>query len=903
MNGLRKIILLFIRTSIIIVLILALAGVQLLWPIQQMETTFVVDLSHSMSEHEDKIIQQINRAIHQKDPKDNVAVITTGANASVEMPLNNSTNGLQTFQTNTNPSFTNLSAGLQLARGLFQEDRNGRVVLMTDGNENVGDAVRQASYLKQQGFVVDVLPYQPTSKQDVAIQSFKVPETTYLGEQAKLNLTLESSVNNTSRIRIQKDGQWVIDQQVPLKQGTNQLEFDTLITKDGLHTFRAEVISEVDQVSQNNRLSAISESKGIPRVLIVEGKDKEADNLTNSLRSSAIQTKTIPVELLPTQLSSFLHYDSIVLSNVSAHTISQSQMLLMNKAVKDFGVGLIMTGGEQSFGLGGYFKTPIEEALPVYMDIKGKKEIPSLGLSIVLDKSGSMEGDKIALAREAAARSIELLRERDTLGVIAFDSTPWQIIDTKPINNKEEAIKKVRSITASGGTDIFTPTSQAYSQLMPLELKRKHIILLTDGQSAATMNYPEMIVNGKEKGVTLSTVAIGSGADSILLNEMATLGDGRFYQVNDASSIPSILSRETAMITRTYIEDNPFYPTAVGNAEWKLNFEQGVPKMNAYIATSLKGRAQQVLTSEKEDPVLSRWQYGLGKTVAWTSDLTGKWAGDWPVSSTWSSVWNDIVSWTLPQYNNHAYEVEKTIKGDEIKLKVISSEETPLSLDAQLVSETGEEITFDIQAKAPRIYEGTFKTDDPGVYLLNITEKENGNPISSFKTGVVVPYSEEYSFSAMNNTAIQEIANAGGGRVVDNSDEVFSNKGLKQRYDEQHLFYLLLSLVLLLFLLDVAIRRFRMNFAFLRNIQAPLEGMRSKKEEATQVRTSQLDKLKKASSIKNKGATERKREIKNDKTHQNSSIPTENKQTENITSNVESKQDRFNRLLDAKKKK
>lgn len=909
MAGGRKITLVVLRTIIFLLVIFALAGVHILSPIQHMSTVFVADRSHSMQDKEQEIVEQVQEAIGEKAPEDKVGVASFGASPQIEVPLTNSGEGFSSFQTELNPSYTDIGSSLQLGGSLFSGGASGRVVLMTDGNENMGDAVRQAEYLKRQGHVVDVLPYSTTFQQDVAIDSFNVPDTIYMGESASLSLSIESSFDTSSVIRVQQNGEVIVDQEINLSTGMNQFSFDHLVTEDGFHTFQAEIVADGDQVVENNKLSAFAETKGIPRVLVVEGNEGEAANLEESLDSSAVQVNRIPVELLPTQLSSFLQYDSIVLSNVSAHTMTESQMNMMNKAVRDFGVGFVMTGGDQSYGVGGYFETPIEALLPVEMDIKGKKELPSLGLVIVMDKSGSMSGNKMPLAREAATRSINLLRESDTLGVIAFDSTPWQVVETGPIENKDEVINSVKSILPSGGTDIFTPTSQAYTQLEPLELKRKHIILLTDGQSAASMNYRSMIENGEEEGITLSTVAIGMGADGPLLNEMADLGGGRFYQVQNASTIPTILSRETALITRTYIEDDPFHPQVVRGYEWAPYVDGGVPRMNAYIATSPKGRAQQVLVSDKNDPILSRWQYGLGKTVAWTSDLTGQWAGEWPSWENWSPLWNDVVTWTFPQYDHDTYEVNKTIEGNEVTLEVTGAEQGAATLEGNLVREDGKEVDFELQPKAPGVYEGTFEADDAGVYLLNITEFEGEKPVGSFKTGVVVPYSQEYSFEPTNERLIREIAQAGGGEVIDGLEGVFTSRGLEPRFEKQDLFYWLLAIALVLFMLDIAVRRFRMTFAFMGRLKSSTEQKKAKESQVTNQRSSQLDRLKTASTRKGQRTVEYEQKqsnetyIKEKSKPKAANQPPKSEKQSKKTNDVETREERMKRLLDAKKRK
>ncbi len=516
---------------------------------------------------------------------------------------------------------------------------------------------------------------------------------------------------------------------------------------------------------------------------------------------------------LPNELSSYLQYNAIIFDNVPGHLVGEAKMSVIEQAVKNFGVGFTMVGGENSFGLGGYFKTPIETLLPVEMEIKGKEQLPSLGLVIVLDRSGSMYGSKLELAKEAAARSVEMLRDEDTLGFIAFDDRPWEIIETAPLGNKEEAVDTILSVTPGGGTEIYSSLSAAYDSLADLKLQRKHIILLTDGQSQSG-NYEDLIENGKEQGITLSTVAIGQDADGNLLQSLSEMGSGRFYDVIDEQTIPSILSRETAMISRTYIEDNPFYPTIYNATGWNTLFAKGVPQMNAYIGTTAKQGAAVIAESEKEDPVLAQWQYGLGKTFAFTSDSTGKWAGDWARWQEWGSFWQTIISQMLPSYNDVAYDVRLDTDGSFL---ITDPTNEAAFLDIVAVDEAGEELDLQLETISASQVRAVVQAK-PGLIFFRIADEEQ----AIYQAGLSVPYSAEYELRPVNETLVEQLTKQTGGSVLKEPQDVFrnfTNKGAER----QNIATWLLLTGMLLFFVDITIRRFGWSFITRNKKEKPVE--------------------------------------------------------------------------------
>jgi Ca-activated chloride channel homolog len=795
-----------LRTAIFTLLILALAVPQILLPVKGENVIFLVDRSDSVRNGDNAALDWIEKSVKSKDKEDAFSIVTMGKDAFLEKALAKQKLSVTEFNTKVDGSETDIESGIQFASSILPKDSAGRIVLLSDGNETIGSSKEGAKLLKNRKIELDSVLMERAIQADMSITDLEVPPSMYKGEEAQISLTIDSNSSKSAKVRISVNNQDVLTENVDVKEGKNVYRFSYKVEETGMTVFKAEIATENDTFIENNAMYSVSNVKGTPKVLVVQG--KESGVIDAILESSGLLVDVISPEKLPTVLSGYLQYQSIIFNNVPGTVISENQMNLMERAVKEFGTGFVMAGGDESFGLGGYFKTPIERLLPVDMDIKGKKEMPSLGLMIVLDRSGSMMGGKLELAKEAAARSVELLREEDTLGFIAFDDRPWVIVETGPLKNKKKTVEEILSITPGGGTEIYTSLEMAYQELEDLKLQRKHIILLTDGQSATSASYEDLIAAGKEKNITLSTVAIGSDADRGLLEDLALWGSGRFYDVIDASVIPSILSRETVMATRTYIEDNPFFPVMPENPDWSFLADGGVPQMNAYIATTPKQRASVPFMSEKEDPVLAEWQYGMGHTIAFTSDLSGKWSGDWPRWEKWPAFVSHMVTRTLPQYETEPYRVslDKKEGSTIVSLEAVNGRGHTLPLETAVVSENGEQIATNTKLVAPGKYELSIP-DSSGMYFLNVKQTDETGNVHVYQTGFTVPYSKEYILKGANKDLLKELVSMTGGKELSAEKDSF-RPTVSQNYFKQPVSQWLILLAFLLFFVEITIRRF-----------------------------------------------------------------------------------------------
>lgn len=830
--GRRKTWAIAIRSVILLLLVLMLSGLQSYTVLHQKKVVYVVDRSMSMTDTE-SAEAFIGQSAKGKEAKDTIAVVSTGLDAAVEQKETRELPGSLRLNADLKREYTNLEAGMTLSGSMLDSRSDSRIVLITDGEENVGSMLSAGRLLKDQGIPVDVLEMPSSEQQDVSVEEVKVPEKLYQAESYYIEVLVRSTYKGKGELRLYEDNAEIGRESVDVTPGDNRYAVKGLAKKTGLHRYRAEIFMDGDRQSANNAGYAFTRVEGPPKVLIVEGEKGNAANLASALSSGLVQYERIDPSVLPLEPAKYAVYDSIIFNNVSGDQVGERRMAMIEQAVRTYGVGFMMAGGEDSYGMGGYFKTPIEKLLPVSMELEGKREIPSLGLILVIDRSGSMSGDKMELAKEAAIRTVEMLRSKDTVGVLAFDSRPWWVVTPQPLaNGKEDVISQIQSIQSDGGTDIYPAAATAVEEMLKVKAQRKHIILMTDGQSAGNGGYSDLIEQMKGGKITMSTVAVGMDADVNLLQSLADEAKGRYYFVDDASSIPSIFSREAAMMSKSYIVDKPFVPALQNGGDWTSLFENGVPQVYGYVATTPKQGAQTVLTSPEPDPLLARWQYGSGRTVAWTSDLMGKWSKDWVAWPAFSNVVTQMVKWTFPQFTASPYEVSTQIEGNRVRFEVKSDTAGTDQLQAVITGDDLQEHKVDLVQEAPGSYTGELPVDQSGSYLMTLLDG-SGKPAAP-GTGLVVPYSPEYRIADGNSDQeLQRLAELTGGRMLskDHPEQVFAAKAKpsRQLHDWS---YALLAAALVLWVADIAVRRLALPWgaiaaraaAILRRRQAPAGG-------------------------------------------------------------------------------
>lgn len=798
-----------LKILLLFVLLLALAAPEISSKAKRTATIFITDLSDSIRGKKSEMEAFITQAVSHAGNRD-ITGIVAFANESRVIRMPQDTVNDVSLPDRMQSDGTDIEKAMLLARSIIPEDAAKRLVLLSDGKETKGDALEAARLLKRLGYTLDVVGFNTDNKAEVQIQEFSAPKQVNAKERFDVTVKIVSNVQSKATVRLFGNRTLTAEKEVDLYPGENLFTFSDKVDEGGMVTYTAEVVTNDDTVLQNNKLSAFTVISDQPRILLVE-RGSRGENMARILEQYAQITRIQPDEV-PTTLAGLLAYDAFILADISAEWLDDEFLKLLEQAVQYQGKGLLTIGGENSYAPGGYMNTPLETILPVEMDIRPKEENPDLALVLVIDKSGSMTDGKygitkLELAKEAAIRAAEVLEERDQLGVIAFDDAIQWVIRTGPLTNLKEATDMIGTIRPGGGTQILHPLEEAWQNLRTKDTKLKHIILLTDGQ-AEQYGYERIIEGVREDGITLSTVAVGEGADTLLLKALAYGGQGRYYYTDEFSDIPSIFAKEAFLAGQKYLQNRRFYPE-LGTSMGLLKGIEAVPPLDGYVATRVKPAARTVFFSDIQDPVLAVWQYGLGRTAAWTSDIQGIWTSQWATWQDAPAFWGNLAGWLVQKNLNTEYAVETRLAEGKGVVTVQSGSDKILyeaSLTGTVVLPDGTTEAIKLNAVRPGTYEGTIPETSPGAYVVHLqVPGENG--MEDVSAGVVMPYSDEYRVLDERAAGfLEKLAKAGGGRMIADPEEVFNGE-VQNTGTRRNLTNALILAALILLLLDIALRK------------------------------------------------------------------------------------------------
>ncbi|MBI4276821.1 MAG: VWA domain-containing protein, partial [Armatimonadetes bacterium] len=478
-------------------------------------------------------------------------------------------------------------------------------------------------------------------------------------------------------------------------------------------------------------------------------------------------------DALPSRAADLQGYDAVVLDDVPATVLSPAQMAALRDYVGTLGGGLVAIGGPQSFGIGGYAHTPLEQVLPVSMDVRHRLAIPSMAILLVIDASGSMgsfgnELAKVELAKETALAVVDLLGERDLIGVIAFDQEHRWLVPPIQARERQRILDQVSRLKAGGGTNMYPALEAAHTYLRRAAAKIKHVIALSDGQTDPG-DFQRLVTAMARDQITVTSVAIGTDADVQLMRSISRWGQGRYYHAKDPYTVPQIFTAEALLASRAYLIEEPFIPRAAGDIPM-LPGMRSLPQLRGYVATAPKAAADVHLVSHHDDPVLASWHYGLGRAVAFTSDARPRWAADWVRWRDGARAWSQMVRWAMRDAGGNLHllsDVEgatgrlvldaRTPAGDLI---------TDLDASARLVSPSGQAARVTLEQVAPGRYEAVIPLAETGAYAATVEARRDGRVVGARSAGLVASYSPEFRERGVNRPLLAHLVEVTGGRIL-----------------------------------------------------------------------------------------------------------------------------------------
>jgi Ca-activated chloride channel family protein len=826
---LQRLLSLCVRSALLALLSLALARPARSYDATRVSAVVLVDVSDSITDADLALArEQVQAALRERGQSD-VQLVTFAAHAkSVPLPSNGHELILARHATSPGqPSATgstDIASALQLAYGLLLHGQLKHALLLTDGRQTKGDLTSEAARARRLGVRIYHRVLAQGSPDEVAVRSLTPPDHIAVGESFELRAEVFASHATHARLRLYQDKllnglDGVRD--VDLAPGNNPFAFRSVVRAAGEISYRLTIEpSGADRFAENNAVSATAIALGRPSVLLIDPDPSQLREVARALSLADYEVDLRSAAAMPRSLAELARYDFVIVSNVPADQVSADQMEAVERYVRDLGGGFMLAGGAHSFGLGGYQGTRLEELLPVFMDSTRRRDEKSLALALVIDCSGSMSGQKIELAKDAARATAELLGPDDSLAVIGFSSEPERVVRMQSARNRLRIDQNIARIVAQGGTAIFPALDMAYQDLLATSAKVKHVILLTDGQTQEA-GIAELVQSMRAESITVSAVGLGGDVNRSLLQQAAGLGGGRVYFTSDPHNVPRIFVRETTQVGQNSAVEEPVHMRGVERADFLNAIDlEHAPMLRGYVATHAKPRPAQVLIeSELAEPILARWRVGLGWALAWTSDLEPRWAADLLRWRELPSFLGQLVREHMRERRHDELPMRAELDGDELLISVdaigaddrfLDQLDSSVTIDGPTEAERGRlRETLPLRQRAPGRYEARLLLERYGSFALDAVHRRDERVVARSRAQVSHPYPAEYAALEPDRALLERVSALTHGRALGATRELFAPAG-EHVTAQQELWQQLVLAGLALFMLDLLLRRVRL---------------------------------------------------------------------------------------------
>jgi len=827
LRGARGVVALLVRLSLLGVLVFGLAEPRAVRKSDVMSLMYAVDMSDSIGrEASDAGLEYVTRTVGGKKDNDEAGLVVFGRNAAVELPPSPSfPMEFLAVSSVVSPDGTNLEKALSLSAAVLPDENLNRIVLISDGTSTEGNLSAALDELRARDVVVDVLPIQYGYEREVWLEKLELPQRVRVGQTYEAAVVLSSLEDGAGVLKLAENGQTVYEEQVEFSAGKNRYVLPVHLREPGYYEYVAHIEPPegTDAWQDNNRVINHLYLKGEGKVMVVtdpSGDERDWRALARALREARFGVEVHSSYEVPRNPLALMPYDCVVLANVPADALDVVQMDALHDSVYNQGLGLLMVGGANSFGAGGYHRTAIEKALPVSMDISQRKVMPKGALAIILHTCEFAQGN--TWGKRIAKAAIRVLSDKDEVGVLAYGASGegWMF----PMTPAGEYDRLVRLINEASIGDMpsFTPTMQmGLKGLKASNAAVRHMIIISDGDPSPPP--PELLEQLVNANVSVSTVAINphTPQDTKIMQYIARATGGRYYFPGDPRRLPSIFIKEAKTLSRKLIQNVTFTPEA-GMPSPILKGVGGFPELKGYVLTTLKDRAGNILRVPAEegqnDPLLATWRYGLGKAGAFTSDLSPNWGAVWVNWDKYVPFVKQLITDLSRAEDARHLQMQCFAEGDSgvIMVEDYHPEGAFLTLDAYVSGPRGESQTVRLRQVGPRRYQGDFPLWGQGRYQVAASAL-GADRREKIVGGFVVPYSREYLRFRSNPAALREIAEQTGGRLLagDESGEGVFLRERTARSSSRPIFDWFLIALACLVPLDVGVRRIQLDWALI----------------------------------------------------------------------------------------
>ena len=815
----QKLVLGLLRSFLVIVLGLALSDPKLSSHSDQVNVFFCLDVSESIpGDQRRKAEAFIEQTASEMQGEDQAGLIVFGKHPSLEVSLRTKLDALN-IKSIVNPHNTNIHDALQLAIGRLPQQGKNKIVVFSDGNENMQHSRDMAFLGRSLGIEIYPVPLATWfGKNEAFIKSLETPSNVALETPFEIRLVLISSVKNSGELVMIRNGTLLVQQPIELNAGTNAIAFADTLSEPGLYLYKAVVNFSDDTFFQNNEGLSFTKGTQRARILYLTDKDPGSNYLAEALQVQGLDIDLKDIKDIPGAIHGFVDYSAIILDNVSGRSISFSTMEQIERYVKDTGGGLIMVGGDTSFGAGYYKQTPLETALPVFMDTPTDLKLSALYLVFAIDKSSSMtssykDKSKLEMAKIAAFSSIEMLNPVDSVGIVTFDTEFGWTVPITTANERQKIAENLSRVMEGGGTDLYPALKDVQRVLNQITSAKKHVIVLSDGETEEA-DFQSLVQSMSVSGISISTVSIGQGANIGLMRSIAEWGMGRAYYTDDPNSIPNIFTSETKIISKKTITEKTLQPVVKSYNELLHGLVNvKLPAIYGQVMTYPKPESELLIETE-QGPLLAAWRYGLGRSVAFTSDLSNRWGKDWIKWKHYGKFTSQMVKWAQRKETPRRVFAAVDTKGEKGNFLVdVTTDQNRfvnyLELNTNVLLPSGKDQTFALEQIAPGRYVGTFPAEEIGAYYFSVYSNSDNFAGTPRTFGFGIPYTEEFNRTAVNEDLLEDLAQTTKGRVlsIDNIPLDLFKDASNSKQSEFPIWPYLIMIFLLLLIVDVAARK------------------------------------------------------------------------------------------------